>query len=114
MSITILIPTNANLQVISSWDRKFLTEPREVWGITACAFKTTTILSVPQWIIRVENMGLETNVNSYSRLTVVVELLMTCQLPFLIFGGCVIWLIEPCSKTVSNFDRGTRLKICEW
>ena len=88
MSITILIPTNANLQVISSWDRKFLTEPREVWGITACALKSTTILSVPQWIIRVENMGLETNVNS--RLTVVVELLMTCQLLFLIFGGCVI------------------------
>ena len=62
------ISTYTNLQVISSWLRKF---PWEVWGITACTLKSTTILSIPQLVIRVENSLPVTSTKSW--LTVVVR-----------------------------------------
>ena len=49
-----LICTETNLQVISSWLKKLLTEPWEVWGITACTLRSTAVLSIPQCVVRVE------------------------------------------------------------
>ena len=51
-----LICTDTNLQVISSWLRKLLAEPWEVWWITACTLRLKAILSIPQCVVRVENM----------------------------------------------------------
>ena len=69
--VALCIPTNTELQVISSWLRKLLAEPWEVWRITACTFKTIATLPIPQWVIRVENETPWTSVNC--RLTVVVR-----------------------------------------
>ena len=49
-----LICTYTNLQGISSWLKKLLTEPWEVWWITACMLRSTAVLSIPQCVIRVE------------------------------------------------------------
>ena len=69
--LSILVSTDAELQVVSCRLRKLLAEPREVWGITACLLKSTAILSIPQWIIRVENKSQWSMVKSC--LTVVVR-----------------------------------------
>ena len=53
--LSIFVCTDAELQVVSCRLRKLLAEPREVWGITACTFKSTTVLSIPQWVIRVDH-----------------------------------------------------------
>ena len=50
-----LISTDADFQIVSSRLRKLLAEPRKVWRITAWTFKSITTLSIPQWVIRVEN-----------------------------------------------------------
>ena len=69
--LSILVCTDAELQVVSCRLRKLLAEPREVWRMAACSLKSTTILSIPQWVIRVENKSRWLMVKSC--LTVVVR-----------------------------------------
>ena len=49
------IPTEAELQIVTSQLRKLLAEPWKVWRITACMLKSITILAIPKWVVRVEN-----------------------------------------------------------